>query len=130
MVADPHRYRGTIVPVLLLCLWSGFFGFNPAHAAAPDVSNSKKIIVLGRVSNNPRKTHLRLTKLAGYLAERLRPLGIMQGKAIVAKNNREMIRYLRSGQIDFISETVMTALFLEEKVQAEILLREWKKKVG
>ena len=108
----------------------GLEGMKPAQSASPEAAALKNTIILGRVSSNPRKTYPRLERMVGYLVHRLKPLGITRGKVVIAKNNRKMMRLLRSGRVDFLSETVMTALYFEKNAQAEIMLREWKKNTG
>ena len=97
--------------------------------AQNDRSAKERSIVVGRVSADPEKTYPRLEKLAQYLARRLAPLGITAGGAMVAEDNRTMIRYLSQGKVDLVSETVLSALLFSDETGAEILLREWKKGV-
>ncbi|MEQ8194464.1 MAG: phosphate/phosphite/phosphonate ABC transporter substrate-binding protein [Rhodospirillales bacterium] len=103
---------------------------TPARAAAADAAQRKATIVVGRVSGNPRSTYPKLDKFAGYLAHKLRPLGITRGEVRIVRSSRQMIRLLQEGKIDFLSETIMSALLMQERAKAEILLREWKKKRG
>lgn len=138
MKVGPFLFWVMAVPFLVLCLPNGVVSTNSASAVSaessvtsPLIASSKKnTIVLGRISNDPHKSHARLKRLADYLARKLAPHGITKGEAVVAKNNEDMLRYLRNGRVDFLSETVMTAIYLEKQTRAEILLHEWKKKVG
>ena len=100
---------------------------TPAMAAQAEQAGSKSVIVVGRVSKNPRTTYPRLEKLSDYLAKRLRAGGIKKGGVVIARNNKEMLDHLRGGKVDFISESVMSALLFEKEAGAQILLREWKK---
>jgi len=100
------------------------------HASASAAAQPRTTIVLGRVSDDPVKHLPRMQAMAEYLAARLAPYGITKGEAIVARDNEEMAGLLRSGRVDLFSETVMSALFLQERANSEILLREWKKGVA
>jgi phosphonate transport system substrate-binding protein len=111
-------------------LISDFGGGRIVRAAEPGAERQKDTIVMGRVSSNPRKTYPKIERFVGYLAHKLRPLGISRGAVRIARNNKEMIELLRAGDVDFISETIMSALLMAERAGAEILLREWKKKRG
>ncbi|MEX2450991.1 MAG: phosphate/phosphite/phosphonate ABC transporter substrate-binding protein [Rhodospirillales bacterium] len=115
---------------MLGCLISGFGDGRGARAAEPETERRKDTIVMGRVSSNAHKTYPKIERFVGHLAYKLRPLGISRGAVRIARNNKEMIELLRAGDVDFISETVMSALLMEERAGAEILLREWKKKRG
>ena len=87
-------------------------------------------IVVGRISENPKKHYPRLKKLADYLASNLTGLGPTSGAAIFAKDFETLASFFRSGQVDIVSETPFAALRLVEETGAEILLREWKKGVA
>lgn len=87
-------------------------------------------IVVGAVSQDPKKRLPKLEALANYLAERLHDVGIRRGAAIVAKDNAEMVRLLRQGAVDLTSETAFSAVHFAEEGGAEFLLREWKKGIA
>ena len=88
------------------------------------------LIVVGRISENPKKHYPRLKIFADHLAGNLKGFGPTSGAAVIAKDFKTLAGYLRSGQVDVISETPFTALRLIEETGAEILLREWKKGVA
>lgn len=90
---------------------------------------SKHTIVVGRVSTNPKKHLKHLKPMADYLAANLSDFGITEGNVIFAKNNEQMIRYLKQGKVDLISETIFSATEFQSKADAEIVLRRWKKGV-
>ncbi len=56
-------------------------------------------------------------------------LGITEGKVLMARDNRQMIRYLRRGKVAWVTETAFSAVIYEQKAGAEILVRKWKKGV-
>jgi phosphonate transport system substrate-binding protein len=57
----------------------------------------------------------------------MRDLGIKQTQVLFAKDNTQMISYLREGKVDWVTETLFSAVFYREKARAEILLRKWRK---
>ena len=65
--------------------------------------------------------------LSAYLAEQLAPLGVTGSEAIVARSNAEMVALLRSGAVDVVSETVMSAFLYADEAGAHPLMREWKR---
>jgi phosphonate transport system substrate-binding protein len=68
--------------------------------------------------------------MAAYLAGKVKDLGIREVRTIVVPNRETMAEYLRDGKVDFLSETVLTALYLEKHGKSQILMREWKKGVS
>lgn len=110
-----NRYLGISIAALILLL-------NPAYAA-------KDTLVIGKVSSNPKKHYRYLKPIADYAANKMQDLGIKRAKVRMARNNRQMIALLRSGQVDWITETLFSALIFNNKVKAKFLLRKWKKGV-
>jgi len=100
-----------------------------AQPSPAKVERSQTIIV-GRVSGNPKKHFVKLETMAGYLARHLQDVGMHHGGFVVAKNNKDMIRLLKAGKIDVLSETAFSAIYFVRHGGAEILLREWKKGIA
>lgn len=95
--------------------------------AAP--SYAKDTLVIGKVSINPKKHFHTLQPIAQYVANQMQDLGITQSKVVLARNNDHMVRLLKSGQVDWVTETPFPAIEFEERAGAEMLLRKWKKGV-
>lgn len=112
-----------IAAALFICAisWAAPLGAAEADAAG------KETFVLGRVTADARKSYKRLRAMADYLGPRLNDLGIRHTKVKLARSNREMVDFLRRGEVDCFSESPLSALYLAENGGAEILLREWKK---
>lgn len=94
-------------------------------AAAHPVSRQETLVV-GRISADPKGTMPRLDAFAGYLAVRLAGAGVRAADAVVAADACEMIDLFAEGKVDVVSESLMTALYLEEHAPAEIFLHELK----
>ena len=128
------RLRRTAVAVLIAAgAWSGAVSEADATeplAGDPQVAAGRQTLVLGRVSQDPVKTLPRLQALSAYLADQLAPFGIVGSEAVVARSNSEMIALLQSGQVDAVSETVMSAFRYADEAGAELLMREWKRGVS
>lgn len=97
-------------------------------AADPDgsVAGQTRVIVLGRISDDPRAHHDRLKPLLDYVVARLGDLGIEEGRVLMARDVQTMISYLRQGQVDWVTETAGTAIQLIERAGAEPILRGWR----
>ena len=103
-----------------------------AHANDPKGVSAprEKTIIVGRVTESPKKHFVSLQKMAHYLAERVANPGIVAGRVVMAENADQMAHMLRDGQVDIVSETPFSALRWVDGVGAEPLAREWKKGVA
>ncbi len=132
------NWRPVAALSMAMFAWSGgtlaHDGTTHAAAAADpgevQVAARQQTLVLGRVSSDPVKTLPRLQALGEYLAGHLAHLGITGSEAYVARSNAEMAAMLRSGQVDAVSETVMSAFSYADQAGAELLMREWKRGVS
>jgi phosphonate transport system substrate-binding protein len=84
-------------------------------------------LVLGKVSDNPKKHYKNLKPMVDYVVPKMDDLGVTEGKVLMARDNKQIVSYLRQGRLDWITETVFSALIYQEKAGAEFLLRKWKK---
>jgi len=67
--------------------------------------------------------------MAEYLASSMSDLGIRSGEVLLAKNNREMIKFLNQGKVDLVTETPFSAMLYTLEAPAEAIVRKWKKGV-
>ncbi len=112
---DFPRLLGLLLGALLLA------GTVPAGA--------DDTLVIGKVSDDPRKHYRRLKPMVDYAVERMGDLGITRGEVRMARDNEQMVRYLREGRVDWVTETVFSSLLYRDRAGSEILLRKWKKGV-
>ncbi|MCD7100317.1 phosphate/phosphite/phosphonate ABC transporter substrate-binding protein [Stenotrophomonas sp. MMGLT7] len=91
----------------------------PASAAAPA---SSSVLVLGRISDDPRSHYEQLRPLLDYVVPRMRDVGITGGRILMARNAQQMASYLRRGQVDWVTETPGTAMALAQRSGAHVLL--------
>ena len=123
------RARSAWVPILAgLAIAIPWFAHanDPKGVSAP----REKTIIVGRVTESPKKHFVKLQKMAHYLAERLANPGLVAGRVVMAKNADQMAHMLRDGQVDIVSETPFSAVKWVDGVGAEPLAREWKKGVA
>ena len=95
-------------------------------AAAYAPSKRAGVLVIGRVSNNPRKDYPALKPLGDYLAGRLAGAGIGEARLRFAGGTEEMADLLRDGEVDVVFDTVFPALSYNSGAGAKLLLREWR----
>jgi len=110
------------------------FSLAPIGASAADsgiqIANRTNTLVMGRVSADTVKSLKRIDPMAEYLAKRLGHLGYAASDSLVVRSNQEMTQLLRSGDVDVVSETALSALLFAEAADAQPLMREWKKGVA
>lgn len=89
-------------------------------------SNKKRAIVIGRVSDNPKKHYKGLKSIVDYTVSKLQDYGISEGAVLICKNNQQIIQYLNEGKIDWVTESLFSAILFANKTNSEIVLRRWK----
>ncbi len=106
---------------LFVCLAAlfTFIGLVPATASADD---QRHILVLGRISDDPRSHYEQLKPLLDYVVPRMAGVGIREGRVLMARDAQQMASYLRRGQVDWVTETAGTAMLLQERGNAQPLL--------
>ena len=114
--------------ILLWTLWMN--GFEPCHAAAGNAPDSKTCLVIGKVSENPKKHYWYLKPMADYAVKQMGDLGITKAKVLMARDNEQMIQYLREGRVDWVTETVFSAILYQQQADADFLVKKWKKGVS
>lgn len=80
------------------------------------------VLVLGRVSDNPRDHYAQLRPLLDYVVPRLRDVGIREGRVLMARDAQQMQSYMRRGRVDWITETAGTGMAFAERAGARVML--------
>lgn len=80
-------------------------------------------LVLGQISDDPKSHYQRLKPLLDYVVPRMADVGIRDGRILMAKNDRQMASYLRSGRVDWVTETAASGILLRQRANAVPLLR-------
>ncbi len=80
------------------------------------------VLVLGRISDDPRANYEQLKPLLDYVVPRMRDVGITEGRILMARDAQQMNSYLRRGRVDWVTETAGTAMRLQERGGARPLL--------
>lgn len=113
--------RVLLVAAILSPTWS----FAGTEALAGEGNR----LVLGRISQEPRKHYARLQAMADYLSLQLAGAGVSGVDVILAATPGEMRDMIRDGKVDLLSETPFVAFEYERDGLVTLLLREWKKGV-
>ena len=91
-----------------------------AAAAVPDEESS--VLVLGRISDDPKSHYEQLKPLLEYVVPRMAGVGIRSGRILMARDFQQMASYMRRGRVDWVTETSGNAVLLEQRADAHSLL--------
>ena len=80
------------------------------------------MLVLGRISDDPKAHYEQLKPLLDYVVPRMADVGIREGRILMAKDPQQMASYLRRGRVDWVTETAGTAVLLQQRAGAKPLL--------
>ncbi|MBA7471012.1 hypothetical protein ES707_06304 [subsurface metagenome] len=87
-------------------------------------------ITISKVTSHFQKQYQQLKPLIKYVAKQLKHMGIKKGKVLLARNNQELIKFVKQGKIDIVTETPFSSMLFIKKARMKILLRSWKKGVS
>lgn len=82
---------------------------TPLRAAT---ANDSHVLVLGRISDDPKAHYEQLKPLLDYVVPRMAGVGIREGRILMAHDAQQMNSYLRRGRVDWVTETAGTAMLL------------------
>lgn len=97
----------------LLALWLAM--------AAPVLADDG-VLVLGRISDDPKAHYEQLKPLLDYVVPRMADVGIREGRVLMARDAQQMQSYMRRGRVDWVTETAGTAMVLADRGGAQPLL--------
>ncbi|NKB35304.1 MAG: PhnD/SsuA/transferrin family substrate-binding protein [Pseudomonadales bacterium] len=107
---------------LLAMLFTTIILIPNVYAAEP----VNRELVLGSVTIDPNDRHPELRPILDYVVGKMADLGITGGSIKMARNNDEMLRMLARGEVDWVSESLVSALLFNQEADAELFLRRWK----
>lgn len=99
-----------------------FFGFALALTTGSTRAGDPAVLVLGRISDDPKAHYEQLKPLLDYVVPRMADVGIREGRILMAKDPQQMASYLRRGRVDWVSETAGSAMLLQQRAAAKPLL--------
>jgi len=108
----------TGVWIRCLCLLMLLGAIAPGLRAAED----RHVLVLGRISDDPRAHYDQLKALLDYVVPRMKDVGITEGRVLMARDPQQMASYLRRGRVDWVTETSATAVQLQQRANARLLV--------
>ncbi len=114
----------SIVALTILLVW----GASETIAVASETRG--KTLVIGKVSSNPKKHYKYLKPIADYMVERMADLGYTDSDVLMAKDIKQLARYMKQGKVDWVTESPFPAAILHRDAGAEYIARKWKKGVA
>ncbi|MEO6104479.1 MAG: phosphate/phosphite/phosphonate ABC transporter substrate-binding protein [Pseudoxanthomonas sp.] len=95
-----------------------------AAAALPTSAGNddSSVLVLGRLSDDPKAHYEQLKPLLDYVVPRMHDVGIREGRILMARDAQQMTSYLRRGRVDWVTETAGTAMQLQKRAGAKPLV--------
>lgn len=95
-----------------------------AQAVPPPalVVDDESVLVLGRVSDDPKSHYDELKPLLDYVVPRMAGVGIRSGRILMARDLQQMGSYMRRGRVDWVTETSGNAVLLERRANARATL--------
>ena len=95
----------------------------PAPAAAQEAGmQTRTQLVLGRVSDDPRRDAERLQPMLDYVIPRMRSVGIREGRILMARDAIAMQSYLRRRRVDWVSDSAAMGIDYRRRAGATLLL--------
>ncbi|GAB2504945.1 phosphate/phosphite/phosphonate ABC transporter substrate-binding protein [Pseudoxanthomonas sangjuensis] len=106
----------------LALAFSGMVADAAERATPPASGDDQRILVLGRISDDPKAHYEQLKPLLDYVVPRMRDVGITGGRILMARDPQQMTSYLRRSRVDWVTETAGNAMLLQQRAGAEPLL--------
>ncbi|WP_255657243.1 phosphate/phosphite/phosphonate ABC transporter substrate-binding protein [Noviluteimonas lactosilytica] len=98
------------------------FPLFSSGARAANPADDAHVLVIGRISDDPKAHYEQLKPLLDYVVPRMANVGIREGRILMARDVQQMNSYLRRGRVDWVTETPGTGMLLRQGSGAKPLL--------
>jgi len=85
-----------------------------------------KVLVFGRIFDDPVRAIKDRQEFVDYLAKKLAPLGFAGGKIMVVEKINLLAQALKEGKVDLFHDSVVPTLVLSKSAGSVPILRQWK----
>ena len=106
--------------LLLVAAFASPLAIHDTRAAQRE--DDAQVLVLGRISDDPKEHYEQLKPLLDYVVPRMADVGIREGRILMARDVQQMNSYLRRGRVDWVTETPGTGMLLQQGSGARPLL--------
>lgn len=114
-----------IVRVAIILLSSLLYVFSTSNTSTPAAAERREI-VFGRVHDDPVRSIRDRQEFVDYIARKLAPLGITDGKIVVVEKMHMLAQALRDGKVDLFHDSVVPTMVLSKRAGSIPILRQWK----
>jgi phosphonate transport system substrate-binding protein len=90
------------------------------------LANDGKVLVFGRVFDDPVRAIRDRQEFVDYLAKKLAPIGITSSKILVLEKMHSLAQALREGKVDLYHDSVVPTIVLSKRAGSLPILRQWK----
>ena len=113
------RILGAFLVTVFLPIVPGFYSTSLMAAEG-------KILVFGRVFDDPVRAIRDRQEFIDYLAKKLTFSGITAGKVLVVEKMHMLAQALKEGKVDLFHDSVVPTLVLSKRAGSVPILRQWK----
>jgi phosphonate transport system substrate-binding protein len=93
---------------------------------SPLLADEGRLLVFGRVHDDPVRSIRDRQEFVDYMAKKLAPFGIIGGRIMVVEKMRTLAQALKDGKVDLFHDSVVPTLVLSKWTGAVPILRQWK----
>lgn len=97
-----------------------------ALAVRHTLAAEERLLVFGRVQENPVRAIRDRQGFVDYIAKKLAPLGITGGRILVVDKVGQLARAIREGKVDLFHDSVVPTMVLSRWSGSIPILRQWK----
>lgn len=98
----------------------------PALAVRHALAAEERLLVFGRVQDNPVRAIKDRQGFVDYIAKKLAPLGITGGRILVVDKVGQLARAIREDKVDLFHDSVVPTMVLSKWSGSIPILRQWK----
>jgi ABC-type phosphate/phosphonate transport system substrate-binding protein len=97
-----------------------------AVAIQQGLASEEKLLVFGRVQDNPVRATRDRQEFVDYVAKKLAPFGFTGGKVLVLEKVGQLAQAVKEGKVDFFHDSVAPTVVVSRSSGSIPILRQWK----
>ncbi len=99
-----------------------------ASAGQQTLAAEERLLVFGRVQDNPVRAIKDRQEFIDYIAKKLAPLGFTGGKILVVEKVGQLAQAVKEGKVDLFHDSVAATVVVAKRSGSIPILRQWKYK--
>jgi phosphonate transport system substrate-binding protein len=99
-----------------------------ASASQQTFAAEERLLVFGRVQDNPVRAIRDRQEFVDYIAKKLAPLGFTGGKILVVEKVGQLAQAVKEGKVDLFHDSVAATMVVAKRAGSVPILRQWKYK--